>query len=66
MALIHRGRTDLPLPTLTHEKSAFIYQGSGCQDELDVVLRLEELDEGLNKMADSFNARCVRVLICMR
>jgi len=57
-AFIHDVECNYNFYAATHlvTQSAFIYQGSGCQDELDVVLRLEELDEGLNKMADSFNA----------
>lgn len=33
-------------------QSAFISQGGGCAADIDVVMRLEELDDGLDEMVD--------------
>ena len=37
-------------------QSAFIHQGGGCMDKVDVVVRLEELDDGLNELTSQTEA----------
>ena len=37
-------------------QSAFINQGGGCMDEVDVIVRLEELDDGLNELTSQTQA----------